>query len=247
MNLIYDLIMSVSQNNSPVRDVRVGVSWTGVWGKYCGLSKTYGIPVVHGNYTRDMGRLTEKTTLELVEYLKSWNLVEASIGMAALNSMIKAEGAIDLNAKEIILSKGTGKRVVMAGAFPFTPELKKLAKELWVLELDKNYVDPAHGIIVETAAEYLIPQSDMVVITGSTLINKSLERLMELARTAGAYTVILGPSTPLSPVLFDYGAHLIGGAEVTQPEPVLRKLSQSGGMLDSKVCPGEIVFKVLQR
>jgi hypothetical protein len=34
---------------------------------------------------------------------------------------------------------------------------------------------------------------------------------------------------------------------VAQPEPVLRKLSQSGGMLEPRNCPGEIVFKVLER
>ncbi len=247
MKLIDDLISAVRHNAASAKDVRVGVSWTGVWGKYCGLSKTYGVPFVHGNYTRDMGHLTEKTTLELAEYAKSWNLIEASIGVAAINSMIKAKGAVNINAREIILRKGQGKRIAMSGAFPFTPELKKLAKQLWVMELDQSQLNPAQGIITETAAEYIIPECDIVIITGSTLINKSMERLLELARLAKAYTVVLGPSTPLSEVLFDYGAHLVAGAEVVQPEAVLKKLSQSGGMLDTKVCPGEIAFKVLER
>ena len=43
MKLIDDLIAHAKCNNAPVKDVRVGVSWTGVWGKYCGLAKTYGI------------------------------------------------------------------------------------------------------------------------------------------------------------------------------------------------------------
>lgn len=247
MTIIDDLISAGRSNGAPAKDVRVGVSWTGVWGKYCGLSKTYGIPFVHGNYTREMGHLTEKTTLELAEYAKSWNLIEASIGVAAISSMFKAEGAVDMNAQDIILRKGEGKRVAMVGAFPFTPELKKLAKQLWVLELDPNLLNPAQGVITSTAAEFIIPESDLVVITGSALINKSMDRLLELARLAKAYTVILGPSTPLSPVLFDYGADLIGGAEVLQPEAVLRKLSQSGGMLDTKSCPGEISMKILEK
>jgi len=50
-----------------------------VLGKYLGLTKTYGIPLAHGNYTKDMGRLTEKTTLELAQYAKSCNLIETSI------------------------------------------------------------------------------------------------------------------------------------------------------------------------
>ncbi len=51
MKLINELLEVSSENDSDVKDVRVGVSWTGVHGKYGGISKTYGIPVVHGNYT----------------------------------------------------------------------------------------------------------------------------------------------------------------------------------------------------
>lgn len=247
MKLIDDLIAYASCNDAPVRDVRVGVSWTGVWSKYCGLAKTYGIPVAHGNYTRDMGHLTQKTALDLAEYSRSWNLVEASIGVAAINSMIKATRSVNLNARDIIMKKARGKKVAVSGSFPFTPELQKIAGETWVFELDQSRLDPANHIITETAAEHIIPESEVVIITGSTLINKSAERLLELARLAGAYTVVLGPSTPMSEVWFDYGVDLVAGAEVIQPEAVLAKLSQSGGMLDSRVCPGEIVFKAMLR
>ncbi len=247
MKLIDDLIAAGRENTAPVRDARVGISWTGVWGKYCGLSKTYGIPFVHGNYTRDMGHLAEKTTLELAEYARSWNLVEASLGVAAINSMLIPKKTIDANAQEIILAKAEGKRVAVTGAFPFTPQLKKIAKQVWVFELEPSFIDPAQGIITETAAEYVIPDSDIFILTGSTLINKSMERLLELARMAKTYTVVLGPSTPLSEVLFDYGVSMIAGAQVVKPEPVLLKLSQSGGMLDTKVCPGEIIFKVMEK
>ena len=247
MKLIDDLIASVRNQVAPVTDVRVGVSWTGVWGKFCGLSKTYGVPVVHGNYTRDMGYLTSKTTLELAEYSKSWNLIEASIGVAAINSMINCEDATDANAQEIILKEGKGRKVAEVGTFPFSQELRKSAKEMWTFELDPALLNPAKGFIINTAAESIIPECEMVIITGSALINKSLERLLELAHSAKAYTIVLGPSTCVSRVLLDYGADLLGGVEVIKPEIVLRKLSQSGGMLDSKACPGEIIPKVLAK
>lgn len=247
MKLIDDLIAYASPNNTRVLDVRVGVSWTGVWSKHCGLAKTYGIPVAHGNYTRDMGHLTEKTALELAAYSYSWNLVEASIGVAAINSITKAKRSVNINARDLILDKARGKKVAVSGSFPFTPELHKLAKEMWVFELDQSKLDPSNRIITETAAEHIIPDCEVVIITGSTLINKSAERLLELAQIARAYTVVLGPSTPLSEVWFDYGVDLVAGVEVIQPEAVLLKLSQSGGMLDTRVCPGEIVFKAMQR
>lgn len=247
MKLIDDLISSVKKNDAPVKDARVGVSWTGVWGRYCGLSKTYGVPAVHGNYTRDMGYLDKKTTLELAEYSRSWNLIEASLGVAAINSMIDSEGATDANAADIILKEGKGKKVVEVGTFPFSQDLRKIAKEMWTLELDPALLNPAKGFIITTAAQSIIPESELIIITGSALINKSLEYLMDLSRKAGAFTVILGPSTCVSQVLIDYGADLVGGVEVLKPDIVLKKLSQSGGMLDSKACPGEIIPKVLMK
>ena len=92
-----------------------------------------------------MGHLTEKTTLELAEYSRSWNLVEASIGVAAINSMIDCEDATDANAQEIILKEGKGRKVAVVGHFPFIPQLKKLAKEMWTFELDPALLNPVEG------------------------------------------------------------------------------------------------------
>ncbi len=97
----------------------MGISWTAVHGKYCGLAKTYGVPVKHGNYTRNMGHLNRLTTLELAEYAHSWNLVEASLGCAAISSMIAPPAnSTDINAQTMIMEKGAGANVVIVGAFP---------------------------------------------------------------------------------------------------------------------------------
>ncbi len=56
-----------------------------------------------------MGELSNTTTLKLAEYVKSWNLVEASIGVAALNSMMKPRGKKDFNAQDWIIEDSHGK------------------------------------------------------------------------------------------------------------------------------------------
>lgn len=246
MKLVEELIEAASDNDSPVKDVRAGVSWTGVYGKYGGVSKTYGIPVVHGNYTRDMGDLASKTTLELAEYVKSWNLVEASIGVAALNSMMKPRGKKDINAQDIIIEESKNKKVTMVGKFPKIDEIRSVAKELWVLESDPTLTNPKEGIITDASAEYVFPGSDIIIITGSTLINKGMERYLDLAKKEDAYTIIMGPSTTMSDVLFDYGADMLAGVEILNPEAILQKISQSGGMINTRVCRGEIGFRVLE-
>lgn len=245
MKLIDDLISAASENDAPVRDVRVGVSWTGVLSKHCGLAKTYGIPVPHGCYTRDLGKLTEKTSLELAEYSKSWNLIEASIGVAAINSMIKPKGKKGVNALDIILEEGRNKKITMVGSFPRVSEIRSVAKELWILELDPHSLNPDLGILPATAAEHVIPRSDIVAVTGSTLINKSLEHLLELSKNS--YTILLGPSTPMSEVLFDHGVDMLAGVKVIKPMEVLKKISQSGGMINTKVCRGELEFIVMEK
>ena len=245
MKLLNDLIRSVSKNEAPVRDVRVGITWTGVLGKRCGLGRTYASPATAHCTIRGFGRLTEKTTLELAEYARSWHLVEAAIGVAAINSMIEPKGKRGVNALDLIMEQGKNKRVTMVGAFPRTSELRAVAKELWVLELNPYLVDPESGVLPSTAAEHKIPKSDLVVVTGSALVNKSLEHLLELSKDA--YTIVLGPSTPMSEVLFDYGADLLAGADIIKPAEIMTKISQSGGMVSPKNCKGEIEFLVMEK
>ncbi len=245
MGLLDDLISAVKENDAPVEDVRVGVTWTGVLGERCGLARTYTSEASTHYRIRDWGRLTEETTLELAGYAKSWDLVEAGIGVAAINSMIKPKGKRDINALDLLTEKGRGKRVTVAGAFPKLPELRSSTKELWVLELNPYLVDSSAGILPATAADHKIPQSDIVAITSSALVNKSLEHLLELSESA--YTIVLGPGTPMSEVLFDYGADLLAGADVVKPAEIMKKISQGGGMMSPESCKGEIEYLVMEK
>ena len=115
-------VSASKENNAPVNDVRVIVSWR--WGKYCGVSKTYGIPVNHVNYTR-YKELTNKITLEFAEYSSSWNQVEISIGVAAINSMIKrGENRHQCPG----FNHGNGEKVVMVGKFPKVDEIRAISQ-----------------------------------------------------------------------------------------------------------------------
>jgi len=245
--LIDDLIAAHSQNSMAATSVKVGYSWTLVNGKYCGIAKTYGIPSQRKAFARDMGKLIGKETAELAEYAQSWDLVEASIGCAAINSMVEPEmDGVEANGDGIIFKKGAGTRVVVVGAFPFIDKLRSIARELYVLELNQSLLDFKRGIVPETAADFVIPDCDLLVITRSAIVNKSMERLLSLARKGKAYTIILGPSTIFSRVMFDYGADMLAGSVVLKPEAVMNKLSQTGGiMLANAIKNGEIMFKVI--
>jgi uncharacterized protein (DUF4213/DUF364 family) len=79
---------------------------------------------------------------------------------------------------------------------------------------------PELGDTPDPACEYLLPRQDCVCITGTAVTNKTLPRLLQLSRSA--YTVLVGPSVPLSRVWFDHGVDLVAGAVVTDPDGVRR-------------------------
>jgi uncharacterized protein (DUF4213/DUF364 family) len=48
-------------------------------------------------------------------------------------------------------------------------------------------------------------------------------------------------------VLFDCGADMLAGVEVVNSDSLLKKISQSGGMLNPKMFREEIVFRVMEK
>jgi len=160
----------------------------------------------------------------------SESILEAAIGMATINSLLEVDpdSCIELNAAEVILEKGEGKKVAIVGHFPFLPRIREKAETLWVIE--KN---PREGDFDETEGDRLIPQADVVAITGTSLTNHTLEHLLELCEPS-AYIVMLGDTVPLSPVLFAYGVHALSGTRVVDPDLALRCVSQGANFRQIK-------------
>jgi len=222
--ILDDLIAHLPDKPVPVRSVHVGVHWTAVCSTACGLATTVtgGGCHNHESVVRNVGHLHEKSAQELAACAVSDNPIEAGIGVAAINSLLEPDEAkaVLLNASEVLMKRGAGKNVALIGHFPFIPRLRKAVNNLWVIELQPTGDDyPA------SSAADLIPKADMVAITGSALINHTLDDLLGLCRP-GIEVLILGPSTPLSPVLFEHGATIIAGARVADESAVLNAIGQ---------------------
>ena len=231
MRILDDLLSLLSQD-APVRDVRQGCFWTAVLTRGCGLASTPRNASHHQDSApvREAGSLMDKGALELARMAYSESPLEAAIGMAAVNSLLAIDEGrcIDLNAGDLLVEEGEGKRVALIGHFPFVSKLRQATKELWVIERH-----PREGDRAESEAEYLVPQADVVGITGSAFVNHTIERLLGLC-SSKAYVVVLGPTTPLSPVLFSYGVDAISGAKVIEAEAALRCVSQGANFRQVK-------------
>jgi hypothetical protein len=98
--------------------------------------------------------------------------------------------------------------------------VRKAAAECWVLELRPRPGDLAAG----RAAEVL-PQADVVALTGTSLINHTFDDLVELCRP-DAFVILLGGSVPLTPVLFDRGVDAVSGTRVVDVPAALQAVGQ---------------------
>jgi uncharacterized protein (DUF4213/DUF364 family) len=221
---ILEELVAGLRDNPPVRSVTVGAHWTMVCSRHSGLATTIAScsPHDHHEFVRKSGHLHEMGARDLAEYALSKNPLEASIGVAAINSFLEPEmdNEIEINASEVLAERGRGKNVALVGHFPFIPLLKKAVANLWVLEQNPAGEDYPAG----SAPDY-IPRADVVALTGSALINHTLDGLLELCRP-DAYVMVLGPSTPLSPVIFRHGASVIAGSRVVDEISVQHYVAQ---------------------
>lgn len=223
MKILGDFMSSLNFE-ATVKDIRQGVFHTGVLTRNCGLAATLPRDALQQDspMVKEPGSLLNKSALELAQLAYSQKLLEAAIGIASINSLLKIDmdSCIELNAAELILEKGRKKRIAIVGHFPFIPKVSEIAKELWVIE--KN---PKEGDFSEADVDTLIPRADVVGITGTALTNHTIEDLLKLCDSK-AYVIVLGDSAPLSPILFDYGVDAVSGTKVVDPGLALRCVSE---------------------
>ena len=222
MKILNDLIQSLKGDDFQIKGVHACVFWTAVISKHCGLSSTFRDEgPSHDRGVRDVGNLTRKTALELAEYARSESLLEASIGMATINSLVDIDESkcVEKNAFDIIVEKGQGKNVAIVGHFPWIPKLKGKTRNLWVLEQRLR-----EGDLPAKEASRILPQCEVVGITGTSFINHTLEGLLSLCK--GAYVLLIGPTSPLSPILFEYGIDVVCGSKISDPDRLIRSISE---------------------
>lgn len=217
MKLLEDIIASLPEGHA-LQEAYIGAFDTVVRSVRWGLSATFRDPCAGDApaWVRGAGELVGRPALEIARLALSDRLLEASLGMAAINSLLEpfAPEPGELNAAKLIAERGRGKDVAVIGEFPF---LEKIRPELKSLRTVSR--PPWEGEAGLREAERILPGAEVVAITGSSFINHTAERLLELCPRA--YTVVLGPTTPLTPVLFRYGVDAICAAVIADPDRLL--------------------------
>lgn len=226
MKILDALLESLQGVDVPVRDICTGAFWTLVTTRHTGLASTYREGDDHHAEHAELpvpraGELLGQPARVLLEMARSTHTVAAAIGVATINSLLDVDEArcTEQNAFDLLAEKGRGRDIAVVGHFPFVSELRPLARNLWVIEKRAR-----SGELPSEEAGKILPRCEVVCLTGTALINHTLDGLLELCR--GAYVVLTGPSSPLSPILFDFGVSAVSGARVTDPETVKRFITQ---------------------
>jgi uncharacterized protein (DUF4213/DUF364 family) len=158
---------------------------------------------------------------EVAACSKSWNFVEAALGIAAINAYynnpeIARKNGVDFldrlrvedrNNDPFIMSQNEikGKKVAVVGHFPYIEKLMAPVCDFSIIEWT-----PESGDFPISAGEYILPECDFVYLTCATLLDKTLPRFLELSKNASSVTIV-GPGTPLAPCLFEYGVDDLSG------------------------------------
>ncbi len=229
IDAIHDTILDAASANADAElvDVRIGHYWsvvrTTVGAGMASMLRSESH--LHGSVPiADAGELHRCKPIELAARLRSPSAPEAALGLAAANALLgPPDGRLtEHNAESILAGRGAGKRVAMIGHFPFSERLAPACGDLWVFERGEGKRDGDFGAEM---MDELLPQADVVGITSTTIINRTLPAIFDLLRP-DAFVLLLGPSTPLTPRLFDHGIDLLCGTIIVDPEEVLRAVEQ---------------------
>ncbi|MBY6263369.1 DUF2478 domain-containing protein [Azospirillum sp. 412522] len=153
---------------------------------------------------------------------QSWDPLEIAVGVAALNAHYNRPDVTGSVGNGLDLFASVEGRVVVVGGFP---QIARRLPRAQVIDMN-----PQAEEYPEAACDWLLPGAEAVAVTASAFANRTLPRLLRVS--AGAAVAMIGPGTPLTPRLFDYGIQSLAGFVAIDREAVVRTIAGGGGSRD---------------
>ncbi|MEB3218561.1 MAG: DUF364 domain-containing protein [Nostocales cyanobacterium 94392] len=229
---IYDLMLDYGATNTQVKEIIIGLTWT-----LCTAEGT-GLCMSPGTATRTLpwsGTLVNKSISELTPWLLSWDNYQATIAMAAINSVINSssslpdsgtvlspDGSANLAVFEHFLPQIRNKDVCVIGRYP---GLNKYSSQMQIKVIE---LQPGAEDFPAPASEFLLPEAEWVFLTATSIVNKTFPRLVELAKNSKL--VLMGPTVPWLSDLKDLGIDYLAGVKVTNLPNLRQTVAEGGGV-----------------
>jgi uncharacterized protein (DUF4213/DUF364 family) len=193
---------------------------------------------------RSPGSLRGCRAFDLAREALGPNGLGRGLGIAALNALADtcwrrrphpdAEMRIGVDAFDATEIRPAAKVVVVGAFVPFLRALKERRQPFLVLEQNPATLKADEMPFFRPAEEarIVIPEADVVLISGSTLVSDTLEDLLALRKPDARVTVV-GPTVGLLPgALLRRGADVLGTVRIIAPEAFLDVLAEGGGAPD---------------
>lgn len=230
--------------NLTISDVRIGVYMTAVRlsDGSCGVASTdiESHPPCckrdrdYGDFTptkivgqRLIDLLESDKPLKVLDTLKvsSLNAVSMKILSESGYKVIEDMDPVDL------IDLAHHRTVTLVGGFhSYIQRIAATDNKLHVLELDENALRDDQKKFYVPAEEYvkILPVSDVVIITGLTLVNNTIDGLIG-AIAPHSQVIVAGPSSSLLPdILFENKVNIIGATKITDTEKAFAVAGEAG-------------------
>lgn len=186
------------------------------------------------------GKLKDRKVTEYLSDIFSENILRRALGIAALNALSaycwekhppkEYEILMGVDAFDQVNPENYKFSVVIGALVPILKKLIQAGKDFKVLEMDSStlkgveldHYAPAHD------APLYVPKADLLVITGVTVLNDTLEGILSHA-AKGSEIIVTGPTASMLPdAFFKRGVTMMGGIVVTKPDELLDIIAEGG-------------------
>jgi uncharacterized protein len=232
LHRLYDRVES-SAKNRLIADLRVGLSYVGVKldNNAAGLAAVLPDMTIRGcTVLAAAGSYAGSPATDGLKYLLGdKNALHRAIALATANALIGASfDKVKTENREATtyLNLQPGEKVAMVGLFaPLTARIRATGAILTVIEKNPDRLE----ILSPEEKQQALRQCDVAIITATTLLNGTFEETID-ALGAPRAVALLGPSTPLAPLIFrDTPVTHLGGVAVADPRRMLQIVSEGGG------------------
>ncbi|MEX2525662.1 MAG: DUF364 domain-containing protein [Gammaproteobacteria bacterium] len=177
---------------------------------------------------------------EIISLLEGDNDADRSLGMAAVNAIThsfwRRSGYRPEEAGDSMgaLAPDTEDHVGMVGYFPsLVDRLRRQGIRVTVIEKKSRFADAGEEYVTITDSPAGLEACNKILCTASTLLNDSLDEILQHCRDAETI-VVVGPTAGFLPdPLFRRNVTALGGTEILDAEATIDNLRNDRGLADS--------------
>lgn len=186
------------------------------------------------------GKLNGQPVSYFIEEMTQGGALKKALGIAVLNALSSIcwkksppkDYSFELGADPLdnIEFPDDAYVVVVGALVPYLKKLKRRGRPFGILEKDTRTLKPDElpFYVPPEKANEAIAKANWLIITGTTLINNTLEDILSFSKP-GAEIIVVGPTASMLPdAFFSRGVKAIGGVKVTDADKLLDILVEAG-------------------